>query len=158
MIAMKKYMIALLLLPLLAWALSGCDEDENEVNPDLLPGQWELISRSHQDYGRIYDFEQIPADAGHTTGEYRGSLITYYITVAGTPIYNQSYNWEIREVADEGLMLNLTFIGDLDSYEADSENVCYKILRLTPTHLWLQPVGPKTDHIIFRRRTDIADI
>lgn len=157
---MKKY-IFILLLPLLAVALCGCDDEENtsDVNLNLFAGRWELISRNHPDYGCIYDFEQSPEDTDRPAGQYHGSLITYYLTATGKPLYNQAFSWDITETGASAQVLNLTLIGDLDSYESSSEILHYKIVRLTTSHLWLQTIdSPQPETFTFRRRTDLSEI
>lgn len=55
---MKK--ILLLLLPIVAFALNSCNDDDDDLlNPDLIKGSWELIADRHAGYSTVYIFETV---------------------------------------------------------------------------------------------------
>ncbi len=54
---MKKFL--LFLLPVIAFALGGCNKDEDLLNPDLIKGSWEVVSNDHYEYTTVYTFETI---------------------------------------------------------------------------------------------------
>lgn len=154
-------LLLLLVLPLLAVGLTGCDDDE-DVKPmdlNLLDGVWTVEDRGGQDVfaeGCILD---ISTSEDLTEGSYggcQGSVMTYYLTVDGTTRHDTVYRWNILEMENHMPLLNLIWFGELDGEEYSKEVHSYKITKLTDTHMWWQPRDDGDSGMIkFRRRSDL---
>ena len=155
---MNKYLL-LLILPLLSFTLTGCD-DEDYVKPfnlDLFARTWEVIDNGNQvllQRDCILDITSSQIHEGF--GGYQGFFTTYFFRNDDTLIHDEIFSWSIREV-DNHIPLLTTFInGQLDTDDPWDGNYFYKITKLTDTDMWWQ-VNTNGDNstIKFRRRNDI---
>lgn len=48
-----------LLLPFFIFVLSSCNNDDEELNPALIKGTWEVVANGNSDYTAIYTFETV---------------------------------------------------------------------------------------------------
>lgn len=150
---MKKYLY-LLVLPLLAAVLWGCDDDDEVMDTRLIKGCWELASEDHPDYTDIYDFET----RGENTWSW-GTLTTYYLTYGGDPVHDKVYDWYVTDpVNSDPVYLYLTLTGELDSDDAWENTDSYIVERLTASEMILRKdeVGDTQTRIRFIRRNDLT--
>lgn len=153
-----KNLLLLLIFPLLTFSLTSCD-DEEDVTPmdlNLLAGTWEVVESDIDNRGCIYEIKTAPNFTEGSYGGYYGSITTYYLSVAGNPIFDKEYNWSSRYLDNYQPLLDLTLSGELDSEDPWAGCYYYKITKLTDTHMWWKGNSNGDNNTIkFRRRTDI---
>lgn len=155
---MNKYLL-LLILPLLSFTLTGCD-DEEDVKPidlNLFDGIWEVVNQGNQNvFGREDILHITSSQIYEGYGGYQGNITTYFLRYDDTPIYDKVFSWSIREVENKQPLLYVVYQGELDTDDPWDGNYYYKITKLTDTHMWWQ-VNTNGDNstIMFRRRNDI---
>ena len=155
---MNKY-ILILILPLLSFTLTGCD-DEDDIIPidlNLFAGTWEVVSEGDQNVFNREDIFNITASQIHEGyGGYHGNITTCFLKYDETLIHDKVFIWSIREVDNHQPLLDVVYQGELDSEDPWDGNYYYKITKLTYTHMWWQ-VNTNGDNstIKFRRRNDI---
>lgn len=150
---MKKYLY-LVVLPLLAAVLWGCDDDDEVMDTRLIKGCWELASEDHPDYADIYDFET----RSENTWSW-GTLTTYYLTYGGSPVHDKVYDWYVTDPANsDPVYLYLTLTGELDSDDAWENTDSYIVERLTASEMILRKdeVGDTHTRIRFIRCNDLT--
>lgn len=146
---------------LLSFGLSGCgDDDEEEMTPivlGLFGGTWEVVSQGDQDifhWEEILDISSSQIHEGY--GGYKGSIDTYFLASDGSPRHDQTFTWTCLEEENYQPLLGVVHQSDLDGDDASPRNYHYKIIKLTPTHMWWQTTSTGHDNIIkFKRRDDI---
>ena len=155
---MNKYLL-LLILSLLSYSLTGCDDDDKVklIDLNLFDGTWEVVDQGGQvllERNCILDIAFSQVNEG--IGGYQGYITTYFLTVAGNPIQDRVFTGSIREVDNYQPLLDVVYHGELDSDDTWDGNYCYKITKLTDTHMWWQ-VNTNEDNstIKFRRRNDL---
>ncbi|MDE6288344.1 MAG: hypothetical protein K2M00_06130 [Muribaculaceae bacterium] len=156
---MNKLML-LLILPVLSFILSGCnnDDDIKPMNIDLMAGEWEVVNQGDQDVferGCMLSISVSPDLIKGNYGGYKGSITTYYLTVSGAVLHDKVYGWNIRYVENQLPLLEVVLQGELDSEDIWEGDYHYKITKLTDGHMWWQ-VNSNGDQstIKFRRRID----
>ena len=158
---MNKY-ILLLILPLLSFVLTGCDDD-NDVKPidsidlNLFAGTWEVVSQGEQNVFKWEDILHITSSQIHEGyGGYQGNITLYFLKSDGTPIHDKVFTWSILYVDNHQPLLDVIYQGELDNDDMWAGNHRYKIVKLTDTYMWWQ-VNTNGDNSIikFRRRNDI---
>lgn len=156
---MNKF-LSLLILTILSFVMTGCDDDKNDViAPDLslFAGTWEVVDPGDQKVFGWNEILYITSERIHEGfGGYQGSITTYFLTADGTPRHDRVFTWSIREVENNQPLLDVVFQGELDSDDLWAGNYPYKIIKLTDTHMWWR-VNTNGDNSIIklRRRTDI---
>lgn len=160
---MKKYLY-LFLLPILAFIVSSCDDDEEEKPTILmkyLVGKWEVVESTNPEHTTIYnitDNSNIPS-AG-TVG-YSGLLTTYYRSVGEQPIYDKEYSWRIVAIEDTYYpLIELVWQADIDGADGDqvANRFYYRIEELTPTTMrWHINSATGEETIDFIRQNDLDD-
>ena len=151
----------LLILPLIAFILAGCN-DEDDVKPidlNLFAGTWEVIDNGSQALLQRDCILNIASSQIHEGyGGYHGYFKTYFIRYDDTPIpiHDSVFSWYVREIDDQQPLLDVVYQGEPDSDDTWDGNYYYKITKLSDTHMWWQ-VNTKGDNstIKFRRRNDI---
>lgn len=155
---MNKY-ILLFILPLLSFALTGCD-DEDDVEPidlNLFAGTWEVVNQGDQNVFKREDILHITSSQIHEGfGGYQGNITIYFLKFDGTPIPDKAFTWSILYVDNHQPLLDVIFQGELDNDDMWAGDYHYKIVKLTDTHMWWQ-VNTNGDNstIMFKRRNDI---
>lgn len=148
------------ILPLLSFALIGCDEEDDDVNPidlNLLAGTWEVVRQGDQNVFQWEDILNITSSRIHEGyGGYHGYINTYFLSGDGTPRHDRVFSWSICEVENHQPLLDVVYQGELDSDDPWDGNFFYKIIKLDYSHMWWQ-VNTNGDNstIMFRRRDDI---
>lgn len=154
---MNKF-ILFLMLPLLSFTLTGCDE-EDEVKPidlNLFIGTWEVVDQGSQALLERNCILDITSSQIHESfGGYLGYITTYFPTVDGSPVHDRVFSWSIREIENHRPLLNLVFQGELDSDDIWAGDYQYIITKLDYDNMWWQ-VNTNGDNskIMFRRRND----
>lgn len=149
---MKK-LLYLLLLPLIALALSSCDDGSETIDTRLIIGQWEVVSEDSPERTCIYSF----APQSENTWSW-GLLTTYYITVTGNPVHDKVYSWHISDPKnDDSVHLDITLQGELDSEDLWEDTDFFIVEKLTATQMVLRrnTVGDSHTRIKFIRRNDL---
>lgn len=156
---MNRYLL-LLILPLLSFVMTACDDKEDEVfapDLDLFAGTWKVVSQGDQ---KVFEWEDIlhitSARIHEGFGGYQGNITTYFLASDGTPRHDRVFTWSILEVENNQPLLNVVFQGELDSDDLWAGEYSYKIIKLTDTHMWWR-VNTNGDKSIikFKRRNDI---
>lgn len=156
---MNRYLL-LLILPLLSFVMTACDDKEDEVfapDLDLFAGTWEVVSQGDQ---KVFEWEDIlhitSARIHEGFGGYQGNITTYFLASDGTPRHDRVFTWSILEVENNQPLLNVVFQGELDSDDLWAGEYSYKIIKLTDTHMWWR-VNTNGDKSIikFKRRNDL---
>lgn len=148
---MKKYLI-MLLLPLFAATLSGCDDRDDMIDVKLIEGQWQVVSQDSPERDCIYSF---------TTPENTwswGLLTTYYFSISDTPVHDKVYDWHVSDPAnDETVYLDITLKGELDSDDPWEYSDRFVIEKLTASEMVLRKheVGDTKTRLTFARRNDL---
>ena len=155
---MNKY-ILLLILPLLSFIMSGCD-DEDDIKPidlKLFAGTWEVVYQGDQNVFKREDILHITSSQMNDGfGGYHGYVTTYFLKYDDTAIHDKVFTWSIREVENHQPLLDVVYQGELDSDDTWNGNYYYKITKLTDTHMWWQVnTNGENSTIKFRRRNDI---
>ena len=149
---MKKYLF--LLLPFIAVAMGGCDDDDDVMDTRLIKGQWELVSEGHPDYTYIYDF----GTQSENTWSW-GTLTTYCLTYGGDPIQNEVYDWHVTDPANsDPVYLDLTLLRELPTDDPWEDTDRYIVERLTATEMVLRrdEVGDTQTRIRFIRHNGLT--
>ena len=157
---MNKYLL-LLILPLLSFLMSACDDEEDvnsqHINFDMFLGNWELVEQGNQNVFErncILDITITQIHKGR--GEYQGYINTYYLTVNGTPKHDKVFSWSCHDADNSQPVLDVEFQGELDTVGPWTGVHSYKIIKLTDTYMWWQTNADADNTILkFRRRTDI---
>lgn len=157
---MNRYVL-FLMATLLSFGLFGCgDDDDEDMTPivlDLLGGTWEVVSQGDQDifhWEEILDISSSQIHEGY--GGYQGSIDTYFLTSDGSQRHDRTFTWTCLEMENYQPILDVVHQGDLDGDDASAGNYHYKIIKLTPTHMWWETTSTGRDNIIkFKRRDDI---
>lgn len=153
-----KYLLLLLIFPIFAFSLTGCDDEEDvrHMDLDLLAGTWEVVESDYNNRGCIYEIKSSTDFTEGPYGWHYGTISTYYFSVSGNPIHDKDYNWSIREMENHQPLLDLTLTGELDNEDQWAGHYYYKIIKLTDTHMWWKGNSNGDNGIIkFRRRTDL---
>lgn len=157
---MNKYLL-LLILPLLSFVMTGCDDDEDDViapDPAIIEGTWEVVDQGSQhvfERNCILDITSAQIHEGY--GGYQGYITSYFLTADGTLKHDRLFTWSIREVENHQPLIDVVFQGELDSDDLWAGSYPYKIIKLTDTDMWWR-VNTNGDKSIikFIRRNDIA--
>lgn len=153
-----KNLLLLLIFPFLTFSLISCDDEDDvtSTNLDLLAGTWEVVESDIDNRGCIYEIKTAPGHTEGMYGGYYGTITTYYLSVAGNPIFDKEYNWSSRYLDNYQPLIDLTLTGELDSEDPWAGSYYYKITKLTDTHMWWKDNSNGNNGIIkFKRRTDI---
>ena len=155
---MKK-LLGLLFTMLFSFTMFGCDKEEDEILQDLrlIDGVWEVTYDGDQDVflrGCCLDISTAPQA---NFGSLRGNITTFYLTATDNKLYDKAYSWSIREIEKHQALIDVVFMGDLDSNDLKEGYYNYEIVKLNGTHMWWQ-VNTGIDNVIimFKRRTDIS--
>ncbi|MDE7437719.1 MAG: hypothetical protein K2M93_04465 [Muribaculaceae bacterium] len=152
---MKK-LLFLLIAPLLSFVLIGCDKDDDvkPIDLQLLEGVWEVVAEGDQDVFRIGCCLDISTDPQNNFGSLSGNITTFFLTATDNKIYDKVYGWSISEIENHQPLLNVVFLGDLDSLDPSESSVNYKIIKLNDTHMWWQLIADgDTPIIMFKRHS-----
>lgn len=156
---MNKYLL-LLILPLLSFIMTGCNDSGDDVKPINLgtfTGTWEVVYQGNQDVlPRDCILNIVSAQINPGDGDYQGYITTYFITVNGTPLHDKAFTWVIREVENNQPLLYLVYQSDLDSDDIWDGFYPFKVVKLTDNYMWWQfNTNGDNSMIQFRRRSDI---
>ncbi len=151
-----------LILPILAFVLTSCDNDKDvrAIDLKLIDGVWEVVDEGNQDVffrGCFLNLSTSQDQSNGTHGSICGIITTFYLTATGRPLHDKVYSWSIRNMENDLPLLDLVLQGELDSDDQWEGN--YTVTKLTDTHMWWQGRSNE-DHstIKFRRCTDIKQI
>lgn len=131
---MKK--ILLLLLPIVAFALNSCNDDDDDLlNPDLIKGHWVLVTDANSNYKTVYTFETIKDFNNYGILEVKHRY-TEGDFVEEIPVCKYEWHASGPQNNDGVLDITLTPYG-LEVGDADFFYEFYEITNLTQTDmLW----------------------
>ena len=151
---MKKYLF-LLLLPFLAVALNGCNDDDDQLDPTLIKGTWEAVGNDHFDYTAIYTFENVRDFSNY------GIVEVKYLRADGTNVEEipvRRYDWHAAGPEGNNGILDITLSPCDVSPDAPAFFYeTYAITRLTSSKMvWkgLEPNSIKNKSVEFIRRSE----
>lgn len=151
---MKKYLF-LLLLPFFAVALNGCDDDDDQLDPTLIKGIWEVVAADHLDYTTIYTFENVRDFSNY------GIVEVKYLHADGTSVEEipvGRYDWHAAGPQGNDGILDITLSPcDVSPDDPEFFYETYAINRLTSSKMvWkgLEPNSIKDKSLEFIRRSE----
>lgn len=157
--SMNRYII-LLILPLLSFIMTGCDDSAEDVKPinlDIFTGTWQVVDQGNQNVlPRACILNIVSSQIHEGFVGYQGYVTTFFLTVDGTPKHDKVFTWTIQEEEGKQPLLNLAYQGDLDSDDIWDGDYPFKIVKLTDTFMWWQVNTIGDNSIVkLRRHADI---
>ena len=139
---MKRYFVYLM-LSLLSFGLISCEdkEDVDVFDLNLFGGIWEVVDEGTQDNlgrGCILDISISTDHSEEVYGGYKGSAVSFYLTVGGRPLHDKVYSWSILRMENDFPLLELILQEELESDDLWDGYYIYKITKLTDSHMWWQ--------------------
>lgn len=139
---MNKWFIYLV-LSLLSPVLISCEDKEelHTLDLNLLDGIWEVVDEGTQDNlgrGCLLDMSISTDNTEEAYGGYKGSAVTFYLTVGGRPIRDKVYCWSILRLENNLPLLELILQEELESDDLWDGYYIYRITKLTDSHMWWQ--------------------
>lgn len=150
---MKRF-VFFWLLPIIAVVLSSCDNDDDQLDPKLIKGTWEMAADDDSEYTAIYTFETAKGLNNYGTVEVmimpeNGSIADGMTT--------RRYDWHASGPQNNGGILDIT-LTPADAATDDSFSYeIYVITRLTSSKMdWKgsEPSEIKGKSVKFMRRSD----
>ena len=142
------------LLPVFAVALSSCDNDDDQLDPKLIKGTWEMAADDDSEYTAIYTFETAKGLNNYGTVEVmimpeNGSIADGMTT--------RRYYWHASGPENNGGILDITLTPADAAGDAPFSYEIYGITRLTSSTMdWkgAEPSETKGNSVKFIRRSD----
>lgn len=149
-----KHFVFFWLLPIIAVALSSCDNDDDQLDPKLIKGTWEMVADDDSEYTAIYTFETAKGLNNYGTVEVmiipENSSVTEGMTT-------HRFDWHASGPQNNGGILDITLTPADAATDAPFTYEIYVITRLTSSKMdWKgsEPSEIKGKSVKFIRRSD----